>query len=61
MNYMSGNLVLILGGHHASPDCGLLRTPEAKFNYLILGFVCLEDITASVGVDWILIVRFSLH
>ena len=51
---MSGDLVLILWGYHAFPAYGIFRTPEAKFNYLILCFVYLEGIAASLGADWIL-------
>lgn len=44
----------ILWGHHAFPGWGILGTPGAKFNYLILCFVYLEDIIVSLGADWIL-------
>lgn len=54
MNYVSGDLVPIFWGYQGFPGCGILGTPEAKFNYLILCFVCLEDITASLGAEWIL-------
>lgn len=39
------------------PGCGILGTPEAKFNYLTQRFVYLEDITTSQGADWILTLR----
>lgn len=50
MNYMSA----VLSWFSEEPmhlGCGILGTPEAKFNYLILCFVYLEGIATSLGAD----------